>query len=60
MSKAEEGAKYLRWLIDQYWSLAYAEGMDGRTHDTIEGLAQNCSSAIDRAIREMVAMAQDK
>lgn len=41
----------LRDLIGQYWDLAYAEGKEGRDHDTEDGAAQRCWSAIDAEIQ---------
>lgn len=41
----------LRKLIDEYWSLAYAEGKEGRTQDTEAGDAQRVCSAIDAHLR---------
>lgn len=45
----------LRELIDEYWSLAYAEGKGGRDHDTEAGDAQRVSCAIDDEIRRLAA-----
>lgn len=52
MSEIELKARALRGLIDEYWALAYAEGQEGRTHDTEAGDAQRVSMEIDKAIRE--------
>ena len=38
-------------LIDRYWELAYAEGKEGRDHDTEAGDAQATRQAIEQAIR---------
>lgn len=38
-------------LVDRYWSLAYQEGRDNRTHDTEEGSAQATRSELEEAIR---------
>jgi hypothetical protein len=40
-------------LLDRYWQLAYAKGRGNRRHDTENGDAQECRSAIDAAIQEM-------
>lgn len=53
MDAIEKKARSLRELIDQYWSLAYAEGREGRTHDTEAGDAQRVSLEIDSAIRDI-------
>ena len=37
-------------LIDRYWDLAYAEGMEKRTFDTINGDASNVRHQIDNYI----------
>lgn len=42
----------LRELIGEYWSLAFAEGQEGRDTDTPDGAAQKCLSAIESIIRE--------
>lgn len=41
----------LRELIDRYWSLAYAEGKEGRSHDTEDGAAQQCRGEIEEILR---------
>lgn len=56
MDDTEKRARELRELIDQYWSLAYAEGVEGRTHDTEAGEAQRVSLEIDSAIRAIAAL----
>lgn len=45
----------LKNLIGEYWCLAYAEGMDGRTHDTEAGDAQRVLHAIESAIDSLTA-----
>lgn len=40
-------------LLDRYWQLAYAEGRENRQHDTENGDAQECRSAIDASFREI-------
>lgn len=40
-------------LLDRYWQLAYAEGRENRQHDTENGDAQECRSAIDAAFSEL-------
>lgn len=42
-------------LIDRYWDLAYAEGKEGRTHDTESGDAQRTRHDLDRAIASLGA-----
>ena len=44
-------ADKLRDLIDRYWSLAYAEGAEGREHDTEDGAAQQCRHEIEEVLR---------
>lgn len=56
MSDIERKARELRELIDQYWSLAYAEGQERRDHDTEDGDAQRISMEIDIAIRSLIAL----
>lgn len=43
----------LETLISEYWCLAYAEGKEGRTHDTEDGAAQRKWSEIQAAIRRI-------
>jgi hypothetical protein len=50
---AENKVRELRALIDKYWELAYAEGKEGRDHDTEDGAAQATSCAINEAIRAL-------
>lgn len=45
----------LRELIDEYWSLDYAERKEGRTHDTAASDAQRVSVEIESAIRHLAA-----
>lgn len=45
-------------LIDQYWDIAYAEGQEGRTHDTEAGDAQRVRSGINRAIAALTTKSQ--
>jgi len=40
-------------LIDRYWELAYAEGKEGRDHDTEDGAAQQCRMEIDAGLAEL-------
>lgn len=40
-------------LLDRYWQLAYAEGRENRQHDTENGDAQECRSAIEREIERL-------
>lgn len=43
-------AQDLMALIDRYWELAYAEGKEGRDHDTVDGAAADCRRAIKQAV----------
>lgn len=45
----------LRERIAEYWSIAYAEGREGRTQDTEDGAAQATWHAIDGLIKSLVA-----
>lgn len=45
-------------LIDRYWDLAYAEGKEGRNHDTANGDAQECRHRIDMAIAALRSQGQ--
>ncbi len=40
-------------LLDQYWRLAYAEGQEGRTYDTVGGDAQATRSALESLVRTL-------
>lgn len=48
----------LRNLIDEYWSIAYKEGMDGRTHDTEDGKAQRCRHEIEVLLKRLAESAE--
>lgn len=52
---AVQAREALPELIDRYWSLAYAEGAEGRTHDTKDGAAQQTRGEIDAALRAISA-----
>lgn len=41
-------------LLGQYWDLAYAEGKDGRVHDTVEGAAQKTLAAIHAEVEGLI------
>lgn len=56
MNDIERKARDLRELIDQYWDLAYAEGLQRRDQDTADGDAQRVSMEIDSAIRSITAL----
>jgi hypothetical protein len=46
-------------LADKYWALAYAEGKEGRNHDTPDGQGQATLSALRQAITQQAeALAQ--
>lgn len=42
-------------LLGDYFSAGYAEGKEGRNHDTIEGTAQKALHAIHERVKELVA-----
>lgn len=44
-------------LIGEYWALAYAEGEEGRNHDTEDGAAQRTHAAIAKAVKGLIAAA---
>ena len=46
-------ADKLEELLGEYWSLAYAEGVEGRTHDTKAGDAQRVLAEIISAWKQM-------
>lgn len=46
----------LQELLDRYWQLAYAEGRENRQHDTENGDAQECRSAISSSFADFVKM----
>lgn len=49
---------YLRGLIDEYWSIAYAEGSEGRDHDTEDGRAQRCRHLIEVSLKRLAESAE--
>jgi len=53
-TEAEVDTKALLELIAEYWNLAYAEGKEGRNHDTPDGAAQRTLSAIEAALASLV------
>lgn len=48
----------LRALIATYWDLAYAEGVEGRTHDTCNADAAACWSEIDALLLQVAEQAE--
>lgn len=54
LQKAEA---HLLNLIGEYWGLAYAEGAEGRNHDTEDGAAQRTHAAIAKAVNDLIAAA---
>jgi len=49
-STTDAAARELLELIDQYWDLAHAEGLEGRMTDTEAGDAQRCRHEIESRI----------
>lgn len=45
----------LETLLDIYWNAAYAEGKEGRTTDTPDGLAQRALTDIRAHVASLVA-----
>lgn len=45
----------LGYLLDAYWNAAYAEGVEDRTHDTLEGSAQTARNSIVDAFNKLRA-----
>lgn len=43
----------LGYLLDAYWNAAYAEGVEDRTHDTLEGSAQTARNSIVDAFNKL-------
>ena len=41
-------------LLAQYWDAAYAEGAEGRDHDTEDAIAQRTLNAINAEVKRMV------
>jgi hypothetical protein len=41
-------------LLEQYWSAAYAEGKEGRNHDTEDAIAQRTLIAIHAEVRRLI------
>lgn len=58
--KVLEALTKLPDLIDSYWKLAYAEGKEGRDHDTEDGAAQQCRFEIDEAIALLRSLPQEE
>lgn len=52
-------ARHLEELIGRYWDLAYAEGKEGREHDTKDGAARQCWGEIQQAIGALSAAPAD-
>ena len=40
--------------LERYWEAAYAEGKEGRTHDTKDGVAQRALSEIRNEVRRLI------
>jgi hypothetical protein len=47
----------LNELLDAYWHAAYAEGAEGRNHDTEDGIAQKTLSAIQKEVANLIEQA---
>ena len=47
-------------LLGEYWDTAYAEGREGRAHDTPEGRAQRALHAIHAHVASMVREAENR
>ena len=43
----------LQDLINIYWDAAYAEGKEGRDHDTVDGVAGETRAQINISLREL-------
>ena len=43
-----------------YWDAAYAEGRDGRTHDTEDGAAQRALNSVHDAVRDLLAAERER
>lgn len=43
-----------------YWDAAYAEGRDGRTHDTEDGAAQRALNSVHDAVRDLLATERER
>jgi hypothetical protein len=41
-------------LLEQYWNAAYAEGKEGRNHDTEDALAQRTLIAIHAEVKRLI------
>lgn len=46
-------------LIDQYWDIAYQEGLDNRDHDTEDGIADKTRRKIEAELKEIHTIAYD-
>jgi hypothetical protein len=47
-------------LLSDYWDAAYSEGIQGRTYDTPESLAQKTLCAIHAEVRRLVAAERER
>ena len=48
----------LNELLERYWNAAYAEGKEGRDHDTEDGMAQHTLTEINIEVQRMLAEAE--
>lgn len=46
----------LQDLMDNYWNIAFAEGRDGRDHDTEDGAAQRTRSEINAILKRIAGV----
>lgn len=54
IAEQKENREVLDTLLDQYWGAAYAEGKEGRNHDTEDGLAQQTLCAIHVEVQRLI------
>jgi len=49
----------LNALLERYWNEAYAEGMEGRDHDTDDWMAQRTLTEIHAEVMRMIEAERD-
>ena len=60
MTTTQTPVDALMALVDRYWELAYAEGKEGRDHDTEAGEAQAVLSEIRASARALAAIPEQQ
>ena len=47
-------------LLERYWDAAYAEGKEGRDHDTEDGVAQRTAADIHAEVQRLVEAERER